>query len=39
MKKEVLQNYAKLLAQTGLNVQKGQKVFIAAALDQPDFVE
>ena len=38
MKKELLQNYAKLLARTGLNVQKGQTVFVQAALDQPDFV-
>ena len=38
MKKELLQNYAKLLAKTGLNVQEGQKVFVQAALDQPDFV-
>ena len=38
MKKELLQNYAKLLARTDLNVQKGQTVFVQAALDQPDFV-
>ena len=38
MKKEQLQKYAQLLAKTGVNVQKGQTVFIAAALDQPDFV-
>ncbi|MBQ2768931.1 MAG: aminopeptidase [Clostridia bacterium] len=38
MDKKLLQNYAKLLAVTGLNVQKGQTVFIATALDQPQFV-
>ena len=38
MKKELLQNYAKLLAKTGLNIQEGQTVFVQAALDQPDFV-
>ena len=38
MKKEQLQKYAQLLAKTGLNVQKGQTVFVQAALDQPDFV-
>ena len=38
MKKECLQNYAKLVARIGLNVQKGQSVFIGAELDQPEFV-
>ena len=38
MKKEQLQKYAALLAKTGVNVQKGQTVFIAAELDQPEFV-
>ncbi len=38
MKKEQLQKYAQLLAKTGVNVQKGQSVFIAAELDQPEFV-
>ena len=38
MKKTQLQRYAKLLAKTGLNVKKGQTVFIAAGLDQPEFV-
>lgn len=38
MDKVKLQNYAKLIAKIGLNVQKGQKVFIACGLDQPDFV-
>ena len=38
MQKTVLRNYAKLLARTGLNVQKGQDVIITAELDQPEFV-
>ncbi len=38
MERVQLQKYAQLLAQTGLNIQKGQTVFIAAALDQPEFV-
>lgn len=33
-----LKNYAKLLAVKGLNVQKGQEVWISAELDQPEFV-
>ena len=39
MKKSQLKKYAKLLARVGLNVQKGQTVFIAADLDQPQFVQ
>ncbi len=38
MRKVQLQRYAKLIVKTGLNVKKGQTVFIAAGLDQPDFV-
>ena len=38
MKKAQLKRYAKLLAKVGLNVKKGQTVFIAAGLDQPEFV-
>lgn len=38
MRKSQLQRYAKLLAKVGLNVKKGQTVFIAAELDQPEFV-
>lgn len=38
MKKTVLKKYAKLIAQCGLNVQKGQDVIISAGLDQPEFV-
>ena len=38
MKKSVLRSYAKLIAACGVNVQKGQEVFIQAELDQPEFV-
>ena len=38
MRKTQLQRYAKLLAKVGLNIKKGQTVFIGAALDQPEFV-
>ena len=38
MKKSVLRAYARLLAESGGNVQKGQEVFITAELDQPEFV-
>ncbi len=38
MKKTTLRNYARLIVRTGVNVQKGQEVFIAAGLDQPEFV-
>ena len=38
MKKSVLRAYARLIAESGVNVQKGQEVFIAAGLDQPEFV-
>ena len=38
MKKSVLRSYARLIARTGVNIQKGQEVFIAADLDQPEFV-
>ena len=39
MKKTVLKSYAKLIATMGVNVQKGQEVFIVAELDQPEFVK
>ncbi len=39
MKKTVLRQYAKLIATTGVNVQKGQEVRIFAELDQPEFVK
>lgn len=38
MKKAQLKKYATLIAKVGLNVKKGQTVFIAAGLDQPAFV-
>lgn len=38
MKKRILRNYARLIAQMGGNVQKGQDVIIHASLDQPEFV-
>ena len=38
MKKTVLRSYAKLIARAGVNIEKGQKVVIAAELDQPEFV-
>ena len=34
MKKSILRKYAHLIAVTGINVQKGQEVFVAAELDQ-----
>ena len=39
MKKTVLRKYAQLIACCGVNVQKGQEVFISADLDQPEFVK
>lgn len=39
MKKELLEQYAKLLANVGINVEKGDEVWISAGLDQPEFVE
>ena len=38
MKKTQLKKYAKLIARMGINVRKGQDVFISCGLDQPDFV-
>lgn len=38
MRKTQLKKYATLIAKVGLNVKKGQTVFIAAGLDQPAFV-
>ena len=38
MRKSQLKKYAKLIVKVGLNVKKGQSVFIAAGLDQPEFV-
>lgn len=39
MQKTRLRKYARLIARTGANIQKGQEVFIQAELDQPAFVE
>ena len=39
MKKTILREYARLIAECGANVQKGQEVFINAGLDQPEFVK
>lgn len=38
MEKTRLQKYAQLIARMGVNVQKGQDVFLNAELDQPEFV-
>lgn len=38
MKKSILKKYANLIATVGVNVKKGQEVFIYAELDQPEFV-
>lgn len=38
MRTSQLKKYAKLIAKTGLNVKKGQTVFISAGLDQPEFI-
>lgn len=38
MEKSRLIKYARLIAGSGLNVQKGQKVLIQCGLDQPEFV-
>ena len=38
MKKTVLRKYARLIAEMGVNVKKGQDVVIRAELDQPEFV-
>ena len=39
MNKTRLKKYANLIAVCGVNVQKGQEVFITAELDQPEFVK
>ena len=39
MNKTALRSYARLIAQSGVNVQKGQEVFVVAGLDQPEFVQ
>ena len=39
MTKTRLKKYANLIARCGVNVQKGQEVYISAELDQPEFVK
>ncbi len=39
MKKTVLRKYANLIAKCGVNIQKGQEVFINTELNQPEFVK
>lgn len=39
MKQTVLRQYARLIARTGVNIQKGQDVIITCDLDQPKFIE
>lgn len=39
MKQTVLRKYARLIARSGVNIQKGQEVIINCGLDQPKFVE
>ena len=39
MKKTILREYARLIAQVGANVQKDQDVLIYADLDQPEVVQ
>ncbi len=39
MEQKRLENYAKLIARTGGNIQPGQVVYLYAQLDQPEFVE
>ncbi len=38
MKQTVLRKYARLIARTGVNIQKGQEVIVNCDLDQPKFV-
>lgn len=38
MKKELLRKYARLIAEVGAKVNKGEEVWINAELDQPEFV-
>ena len=39
MKQTILRNYARLIARSGVNIQKGQDVNLVCGLDQPKFVE
>ncbi len=38
MNKSILNKYAELLVKKGLNIQKGQDVFVTASVEQPEFV-
>lgn len=38
MKAEIVENYAKLIVRTGVNVQKGQEVFINGSIEIADFL-
>ena len=38
MEEKLLRDYARLIAQKGGNVQKGEEVWIVANLDQPEFI-
>ena len=38
MKQTILRRYARLIARTGVNIQKGQEAVITCDLDQPKFV-
>ena len=37
MQKTRLRKYAQLIAKAGVNVQKGQEVFIFSGIEQPEF--
>ena len=37
MDQKLLKDYARLLSKRGVNVQKGDEVWVYASLDQPDF--
>lgn len=39
MKKTVLRKYARLIAQMGVSIKKGDEVVIQCELDQPEFIE
>ena len=39
MKKTILRKYAKLIAEKGVSIKKGDIVLVYADLDQPEFVK
>lgn len=39
MDKKLLLDYARLIAYTGINVEKGEEIWVNASLDQPEFIE